>query len=40
MRAKHKNDYNHCKGGFQAGNRRYSRKKPTRKMGRAKESKN
>lgn len=41
MRPKHRNDHNHGKGGWVAGNVRYSRRYPTNKpgMGRASDSK-
>ena len=35
MRKKHRNDYNHGKGGWVGGNVRYRRSKPGRKMGKA-----
>jgi hypothetical protein len=37
---KHRNDYNHGKNGYQAGNRRHNRKRPLegRGMGRARSS--
>jgi hypothetical protein len=33
VRRKHRNDRKHVPGGFQAGNARYERTKPGRKMG-------
>jgi hypothetical protein len=38
MRKKHRNDKNHGKNGFVAGNVRYRRSKPGTKMGKARMS--
>jgi hypothetical protein len=38
VRAEHQRDQKHGKGGFVGANVRYSRKKPARKMGKARAS--